>query len=472
MRSARLLVWLLSWSGTLPSCSAAAHAPQAVALSRLTSLLTQRQSSDGRAAVEEAIAELTASAAPNAEAHELNGRWRLQWSSQTADVNPFAMPDSVLGGACFQEIDLSTKRVGRLSNVVEWAPRWRLIGGAAVEPGGTRGRNILNVDSAVIELGGAKLDFSLSSFAKLIDRTKRERSESEGTGAGADDLVGRGWLECIYVDETLRVSRDNTGFLYVHSRVLDDSPGAPAAPLRRAGDVQLCATDSSAQSDDEAEDAAPRATLNATAAGLGVAGLAGSATAASVITAAGGACVGGACVAAGGVATGATAASGAGAAAGLGGAVQSLVAGGAIAIASLGSMLTGGPTATMSEGLASMVASATPIEVASASGKPTVIEFYRPACKFCNLAASSGLADVEANAKRDGVNWVMLDTDERESTRYVRKYGVSELPHFEFFAAGGAHEDVPEEGGPVDVPRIAARVAMLSSSRPAIFPRS
>ena len=253
LRSAHLLSCLLGWSGTLPSCSAAALAPQAVALSRLTSLLTQRQSSAGRAAVEDAISELATSAAPNAEARELNGRWKLQWSSQTSDVNPFAMPDSVLGGACFQEIDLSTERVGRLSNVVEWAPRWRLIGGAAVEPGGTRVRNILNVDSAVIELGGAKLDFSLSRLAKLIDRTKRERSEEEGTGAGADDLVGRGWLECIYLDETLRVSRDNTGFLYVHSRVLDDSTGAPTPPLRRARDVQLCATDSSAQTDDEEE---------------------------------------------------------------------------------------------------------------------------------------------------------------------------------------------------------------------------
>ena len=82
-------------------------------------------------------------------------------------------------------------------------------------------RSILSVDSAVIVLGGVNFDFSLSSVAKLIDRTKRERSEAEGTGADAtDELVGRGWLECCYLDDEdgLRISRDNTGFLYVHSR--------------------------------------------------------------------------------------------------------------------------------------------------------------------------------------------------------------------------------------------------------------
>ena len=31
----------------------------------------------------------------------MRGTWKLEWSSQTADVNPFATPDSVLGGECY-----------------------------------------------------------------------------------------------------------------------------------------------------------------------------------------------------------------------------------------------------------------------------------------------------------------------------------------------------------------------------------
>ena len=88
-------------------------------------------------------------------------------------------------------------------------------------------RFILSVDSAVIELGPLpKVDFSFSSFAKLIDTTKRERSEAEGTGAGASELIGRGWLECVYYDDGVRISRDNTGFLYVHQREVDTAAAA------------------------------------------------------------------------------------------------------------------------------------------------------------------------------------------------------------------------------------------------------
>ena len=82
------------------------------------------------------------------------------------------------------------------------------------------------MDSAVLELGGARLDFSLSKFAKLVDRTKRERSEAEGTGAGASELIGRGWLEGVYYDDGVRISRDNTGFLYVHQREVDTAAAA------------------------------------------------------------------------------------------------------------------------------------------------------------------------------------------------------------------------------------------------------
>ena len=199
-------------------------------LAELYELMRLRQSSESRMAVEAALASLLpAGELPPTDPTELNGRWKLLWSSQTADVNPFAQPDSVLGGECIQAIALSPELTGRLDNIVQWAPGWQLIGGAAVAPARTAAaRLILSVDSAALQLAGATLDFSLSAFAKLIDRTKRERSEDEGTGADADDLVGRGWLECLLLDGgQLRVSRDNTGFLYVHQRRADrDGHGA------------------------------------------------------------------------------------------------------------------------------------------------------------------------------------------------------------------------------------------------------
>jgi hypothetical protein len=390
-------------------------------------------------------------------------------------------------GECFQEISLGADGRGRVENIVTWAPTWRLVGGAAWEPsqaflpGGKLGtRAILSVDSAVFDLGGLKLDFSLTGLTKLIDRTKRELSEAEGTGSefvSREDVFGRGWLECFLLEADglppLRISRDNTGFYYVHSRVTTDAeadadadaPAASAKPSARVSNVQLCA----ARADDE-----PAARSNAS--GVALAGLAGSATTAAVVSAAGGACVGGGCVAAGagaaasagaaagGASAGAAAAAGAAASAGGGaGLVQSLLAGGALTVGTLGSLvgLPSGPP-PMSDGLVAMVARSTPLEEATEWGQPTVLEFYRPACKFCNLAASAGLGDVEAQAGKDGVRWVMVDTDDvQRSSRLVRKYGVRELPHFEFFYAQGERSVVPEAGGPVDVERIAARVRLL-----------
>ena len=216
---------LLSFSVLLSLCGAAAAL---TTTADLAPLLSRRQSSSARKAVEAMIASLLPRAPPRLTAGQLNGRWRLLWSSQTADVNPLATPDSVLGGSSIQEVTLSRERYGRLDNIVQWAPRWQLVGGATLSPAasGPSARSILSVDSVVVELGGARFDFSLSRLAKLIDRTKRQQSEAEGTGAegkgkaDTDKDIGRGWLECIYLDEPLRISRDNTGLLYVHSRVV------------------------------------------------------------------------------------------------------------------------------------------------------------------------------------------------------------------------------------------------------------
>ena len=350
----------------LPACVAAAlvvggKAPTS-GIVDLRSQLARRQSAEARKAVEAAVESLLPPMPQPVDSSTLTGRWKLLWSSQTADVNPFAYPDSVLGGHCFQEIELTTEGHGRVNNVVEWAPRSRLIGGAAVAPASeSASRSILSIDSAVLELGGRRLDFSLSRFARLIDRTKRKRSEGEGTGADAGDLVGRGWLECLYLDADLRISRDNTGFLYIHSRESDEDD-----------------TTTSAAEAEDATEATGSGTDGAATSRLGLAGLAGGVTTATVVSTAGGVCVGGGCVAAGSVAAGAGVGAAAGAtgiagmAGGAAAALQSAVAAAALVVASVGSLLLGEGAPAPSRPLVEMVAASTPIAVASTSGKPTV----------------------------------------------------------------------------------------------------
>ena len=110
-------------------------------------------------------------------------------------------------------------------------------------------------------------------------------------------------------------------------------------------------------------------------------------------------------------------------------------------------------------------ARSTPIAEASASGRPTVYEFYRPDCPRCRALAQSGLRAVEEEARAKGVNWVMLDTNSPAVYRaYVRKYGVADLPHFTFFAADG-HVMGAESGLTADVDGLAARVAARAVER-------
>merc|ERR1712187_491132 len=95
--------------------------------------------------------------------------------------------------------------------------------------------------------------------------------------------------------------------------------------------------------------------------------------------------------------------------------------------------------------LGSMAAGSTPIDVAFTNKQPTIIEFYRKSCTVCNAIAPR-LAAVEKQAQADGINWVMLDTDDPASVYYYTRCGVDELPHFEFFAPDFARESAPIKG--------------------------
>lgn len=201
------------------------------------------------------------------------------------------------------------------------------------------------------------------------------------------------------------------------------------------------------------------------AAAIGLSGLAGGATIAStattIATTAGGVCAGGACaVGAGAVASGGGGAVAAAATGGglLAGAKGILVAGALLASAAFNSV-TGTPT------LESMVSASTPLQVALGNGRPTVMEFYGNACPHCRSAAKE-LSAVEAAAVRDdGVNWVMINTDDPGMAPVWQMYHVDEIPHFEFFDAAG--DEVGFEIGEVDAQTVRQRIAEAAAHRKA-----
>lgn len=176
---------------------------------------------------------------------------------------------------------------------------------------------------------------------------------------------------------------------------------------------------------------------------LGLAGLAASGAGISTIATAGGVCLGGACAVGGAAAAPAAAGTLAG--------LHSLLAGGLLA-GLIWNPFSGAqemPPAVyaLDSTMAAMVRQSTPIDAVVGSKKPTIVEFYRPACPRCNRLAPA-LAEVEERARAGGANWVMVNTDEPTSLPLIRKLGVSELPHFSYFERDGTF--VGDDAGFVD----------------------
>ena len=108
-------------------------------------------------------------------------------------------------GASFQKIE-----DGRILNEVRWAPGWKLVGRALAAPAGDA-RTRVTIDGVELELAGASFDLTLRPIARLIDSRKKGASASGSS-------LGEGFLETLFLDHELRVSRDSTGFLYVFVR--------------------------------------------------------------------------------------------------------------------------------------------------------------------------------------------------------------------------------------------------------------
>jgi thioredoxin-like negative regulator of GroEL len=79
---------------------------------------------------------------------------------------------------------------------------------------------------------------------------------------------------------------------------------------------------------------------------------------------------------------------------------------------------------------------AAPIDVALASGKPTLMEFYADWCTSCQAMAPS-LAKVKKDYGQT-VNFAMLNVDNTKWLPEIEKYRVDGIPHFVFFNQNGA----------------------------------
>jgi thiol-disulfide isomerase/thioredoxin len=86
--------------------------------------------------------------------------------------------------------------------------------------------------------------------------------------------------------------------------------------------------------------------------------------------------------------------------------------------------------------LGAQAQAATPIEIALASGKPTLMEFYADWCTSCQAMAPS-LAKVKKDYG-ETVSFAMLNVDNTKWLPEIEKYRVDGIPHFIFFDRQGA----------------------------------
>ena len=111
---------------------------------RLLEKVQLKQSREHRVQVEEILEKLVTLQSPGTvQENSLIGTWRLLWSSQTADVNPFQLPSKVLllhicntwpSWSCIQRL-LGLDHIVLIDFSLNFAGPWRrLLSGAPIEP--------------------------------------------------------------------------------------------------------------------------------------------------------------------------------------------------------------------------------------------------------------------------------------------------------------------------------------------------
>lgn len=78
--------------------------------------------------------------------------------------------------------------------------------------------------------------------------------------------------------------------------------------------------------------------------------------------------------------------------------------------------------------LKSMAAKAVPYDIALASQKPTLIEFYADWCTTCQ--SMSGTVDALHERYGDRLNFVMLDIDDPQWASQIETFGATGVPQF------------------------------------------
>lgn len=125
-------------------------------------------------------------------------------------------------------------------------------------------------------------------------------------------------------------------------------------------------------------------------------------------------------------------------------------------------------TETNEASLATLAEHATPLEVAQANEKPTLVEFYANWCTTCQAMAKDMSALKQDYGDR--VNFVMLNVDNTKWLPEMLKYRVDGIPHFVFLDAQG--NDLASTIGEQPRTVMAANLEALSNGKPLPYARA
>ncbi|MBW4573823.1 MAG: thioredoxin family protein [Aphanothece sp. CMT-3BRIN-NPC111] len=132
-----------------------------------------------------------------------------------------------------------------------------------------------------------------------------------------------------------------------------------------------------------------------------------------------------------------------------------------VAIALTVALSFGLRTETSTAALETLAEQSTPLEVAIANGKPTLMEFYANWCPSCQAMAKD-LGELKQEYG-DKLNFVMLNVDNSKWLPEIMRYRVDGIPHFIFLGQDGEAiaQNIGEQPRPVVQANLEALVAGL-----------
>ena len=137
------------------------------------------------------------------------------------------------------------------------------------------------------------------------------------------------------------------------------------------------------------------------------------------------------------------------------------------AIALAVALFLGFQTQKSPNSLPQLAASATPLDVARANGKPTLMEFYADWCTTCQAMAGE-MFDLR-EAYGDRANFVMLNVDNTKWLPEMSQYRVDGIPHFVYLNPEG--EATAEAVGEIPRAYMEANLVALIDGTPVPYAR-